>query len=870
MGNLPNVGSTPDTTAGRDGIVDAASRVGQETPGDPIRPDRSFVAVTPQPVPYLRCKPACEPAGRQPVGRSGWPGSMRAGSGQVIRMEALRTHRARRHAIAAALLAAVAAGRAAADRVELSDGRVLEGRFAKLAGVVVDPLAESAGGSAAEPILMCDDELTRTMVSKRRVVKVEEAPIDPRMERVVIQQRVPENGRRVAGIGGILETTPFDEFGRRILSLATSSGRVDVVQGITEITPRWTRVEGVQTEKPLLLDMRIATTSIPLDVLERVISQHIDRTNPDQRLRVVRLLLQGERYEDARKELDEVIADFPDLADLAEERTTLSRLGAARLLEEIQLRGRVGQDRLALRLLEGFPADDAGGELLEAVREARDAYRSRRDRAATLVADLRARIAALDAGDREAASAAVDEMQRQLSFTSLERLSTFERLGSDSSLPADRAAGLAISGWLQGAAAATDNLKVALSARRVRDLVGEYLRTADEPARDAILGRIRNEEAGDPATIAAIAAAMPPPCEPPAAASPGLHELTVRGIDGTAEIRCLVQLPPEYDPLRRYPAIVTLHSARSTPLNQIEWWAGMPGDDGTRLGQATRHGYVVIAPAWGEPHQTAYGSTPREHHAVLASLRQALRHFSIDTDRVFLSGHSLGGDAAWDVALAHPDLWAGVVMVGPTAGRYVTHYWPNGRTLPIYVIAGELDRATVQRDATDLDRYFSKGFDATYVEYRGRGHEHFSDEILRVFDWLGRKRRNFFPREIEAVTFRPWDRFFWWVECEGLPPRTVVLPEHWPPAAGVRPFQIEARAGASNSLTVRCGADHVKVWLSPELVDFTKPVTVTLDGQRLLKGPAAPDVRVMLEDLRLRADRQHPFWAVVESSRGRK
>jgi pimeloyl-ACP methyl ester carboxylesterase len=785
-------------------------------------------------------------------------------------MEAIRVGRGVRRLLAHAAFAAVIAAPATADRVELADGRVLEGRFAKLTGVIADPLAESGGGTASEPILMCDDELTRTMVSKRKVVKVEEAPVDPGMERVTIPQRVPDGGRRVAGIGGILETTPFDEFGRRILSLATTGGRVDVVQGITEITPRWTRLEGVQTDKPLLLDMRLATTSIPLDVLERVIAQHIDRTNPDQRLRVVRLLLQGDRYEDAKAELDEVVADFPDLADLAKERKTIARLGAGRLLDEIRLRGRVGQDRLALRLLEGFPTDDAGGELLEAVREARDAYRDRRDRAARLIADVRARVAALDAGDREAATAAVDEMQRQLSFTSLERLATFERLGTDSGMPADRAVALAISGWLEGAAAATDNLKVALSARRVRDLVREYLRAADQPARDAIIQRLRNEEAGDPATVAAVAAAMPPPLDPPAATSPGLHELTVRGIGDGPDIRCLVQVPPEYDPLRRYPAIVTLHSARSTPLNQIEWWAGMPTDDGTRLGQATRHGTIVIAPAWSEPQQAAYGYTPREQHAVLASLREALRHFSIDTDRVFLSGHSLGGDAAWDIALAHPDLWAGLVMVGPTAARYVTHYWPNARTLPLYLVAGELDRATVQRDATDLDRYFSKGFDATYVEYRGRGHEHFSDELLRLFDWLGRKKRTFFPKEIEAVTFRPWDRFFWWVECDGLPPRTLVLPEQWPPAAGVRPFQIEAKAGASNSLSVRCGADQVKIWLSPELVDFAKPVTVTLDGQRLLKGPAAPDLTVMLEDLRLRADRQHPFWAVVESSRGRK
>jgi hypothetical protein len=45
---------------------------------------------------------------------------------------------------------------------------------------------------------------------------------------------------------------------------------------------------------------------------------------------------------------------------------------------------------------------------------------------------------------------------------------------------------------------------------------------------------------------------------------------------------------------------------------------------------------------------------------------------------------------------------------------------------------------------------------------------------------------------------------------------------------------------------------------------MTRPVTVTLSGERLFKGRVVPDERVLLEDLRRRGDRQHPFWAVVE------
>jgi hypothetical protein len=43
-------------------------------------------------------------------------------------------------------------------------------------------------------------------------------------------------------------------------------------------------------------------------------------------------------------------------------------------------------------------------------------------------------------------------------------------------------------------------------------------------------------------------------------------------------------------------------------------------------------------------------------------------------------------------------------------------------------------------------------------------------------------------------------------------------------------------------------------------------LTVTVDGKRVYKGPTEPDPVVLLEDLRLRGDRQHPFWAVIDTA----
>ena len=53
-----------------------------------------------------------------------------------------------------------------------------------------------------------------------------------------------------------------------------------------------------------------------------------------------------------------------------------------------------------------------------------------------------------------------------------------------------------------------------------------------------------------------------------------MFELTAPGLPEDPLIKYLVQLPPDYDPYRRYPCVVTLSGAGTTPEQQIDWWAG--------------------------------------------------------------------------------------------------------------------------------------------------------------------------------------------------------------------------------------------------------------------------------------------------------
>jgi predicted esterase len=760
-----------------------------------------------------------------------------------------------------------------ADSIVLKNGMQLDGTLGKISNLGQNPLAPTGGAGQIKNqlIVIVDDDLRRTFVSTYQVQTKLAVPPEP-LERILIKQRVAERGTRVAGVGAIIRVTPFDEWGRRIFSMTTLRGPLDVVQGITEITPRYTKVEALQGKNNLVWDMRIETNSISRETLSSVLMKNINANQPDDRLKIVRLYLQSERYRDARLELEAVIEDFPELKELERQVRSLRQMSNQRVIKEIDLYREAGQHTLAHRMLSTFPPEDAAVETLLRIREMLAEYEKAKTQGQRVL-DLLDKHAKTvkDAKIGERIERSRLEIHADLNINNLNRFAGYLRLADDDELGDEQKLALAISGWLLGPGSEMENLAVAQSLVHVRDLVWKYLRSDRPHERQDIAKQLGDEEGATPENVAKIIAHMKPPIETP---NPegiyGYYKLTVPGLSGQADVTYHLQLPPEYDPYRRYPAIVTMNAVATTPEKQVDWWAGGYSEQAkSRLGQAARRGYIVIAPAWTKEHQRKYEYSAREHAAVLFSLRDACRRFSIDTDKVFLSGHSMGGDAAWDIGLAHPDLWAGVIPFVPVADKYVSRYWPNAKTVPLYFVTGELDGDKLSRNAQDMNRYLKRtGYDVMITEYLGRGHEHYHDDIQRVFKWMSLHERNFSRDEFECVTMRAWDNFFWFVEMSEFPQQSTVNPYTWPPNTGARPAIVEGNVFPGNRVSVKTNVGRAKIWLSPEMVDFSQRMTVAVNGQsrsELIR----PSVATILDDVRTRGDRQHPFWAMVDKDTGR-
>ncbi len=747
---------------------------------------------------------------------------------------------------------------AKAGKVTVRDGRVLEGRLAPIPSMSADPHGVNDG---AKPILLVDDDLRRTFVPQRLVEEVHEGASES-FERFNVWQKVASAGNPVVSVGAFQPTSAWNEFGRRTVVMRIGDKTVDIIQGIVEINPRYTRAVALSGYK---WEQRIATSAIHPDTLRKILERTIDKNNLEHRLRLVQFFVQSERYEDARQELAQVVKDFPEAkAQHGRVLRDATQLSARTLLAELRTRERAGQFRLVYQILNKFPSDGVAGETLQEVAELLRQQQQVHGQGKAVLEQFDAHLTEFaKANSVQAAELQPirEEIFRELTVHTLDRMAAYQQFSADPQTGLDQKIALAISGWVLGPKSATDNLSTALSLYQVREVIREYMNAELKLDRELLLRKIATLEGSTAPQVALLLAHMKPPKRTDPSEN-GDFAISIPGGEGRPPLNYLVQLPPEYDPYRRYPAVVTLHGGNTQPKMQLDWWAGSPDEKGIRHGQAMRHGYIVIAPAWGELHQTTYQYSLREHLAVLDALRDACRRFSIDTDRVFLSGHMMGANAAWDIGLAHPDLWAGVIPISGVCDRICNLYWENASNLPFYVINGEFAGDSTARNALSLDRYMRRGYPVTSVEFLGRGAEEFSDEILRLLDWMARYRRDFFPRQFATSTLREWDNYFWWAEVIDMPKAALIDPGQWPPRRGTRAVTFEGKILENNSILFKGGGGRLAIWLSPEIVNFDQQVRISVNGRTTLVD-VKPDVGVLLEDARTRGDRQHPFWSRV-------
>jgi len=752
-----------------------------------------------------------------------------------------------------------------ADTVYLKDGTVLRG--------IVDK---------DNTLVFVSDSLKRTTFYSSKIAKIDSDGGFGNLERFQLVQPLEVHAGAMPPAAFDISATPWDAKGRRGFQYRNiRSNKVSMQQAINDVSPHMTRYRGIDG----FWVGQIATSEVPRSVLLGLLAK-VDQTNENERLRVARFLIQAQWFDEAKAALDQLERDFPQLKDtLADVRRSVIESQARDALIAAATARRALQSAESSRIYRSIANPNLPKEILDEAREAirKDDEQAAIDRA---MADrLRELAEKLSEADRPTWKGRISEV-----LEAIARVPDVARTRLDPTLKADApsASGspesqfaLAMSSWVVGSEAAVDTLAAASALWEARQRVQSYLvgktetprrdpkskteppKPADDPTKvraEAIAGlnNLQQTQNIELNTLDLIIARMAPPLDENRG-DDGRSITTHRVTDdeNPTPTEYAVLLPPEYQPLRNYPTIVALHDGRG-PRSAIEWVAS----------EAAKRGYIVVAPEYNSPPKgRGYHYSAEEHAAVQLSLRDARKRYAIDSNRVFLAGQLVGADMAWDFGLAHPDLFAGVVSVSGFPARYAYKYKAQVDKVPLYVVLGDLAPAAREVIFDQFVRPLIEGVeDVTYVDYLKRGLEALPEEVPAFFDWMASRRRDPAPKSFEVATARDSDARFYGVIVQEIAPGRSTTPEGADPLGkNIRPATIKLRTSTQGNLLnlTTSGINRLDVWVSPKLIDFKRKLEIRQNERVVYRGMVKPDFALMLEDLRVRSDRQQLYhWKV--------
>ena len=331
------------------------------------------------------------------------------------------------------------------------------------------------------------------------------------------------------------------------------------------------------------------------------------------------------------------------------------------------------------------------------------------------------------------------------------------------------------------------------------------------------------------------------------------------GVDRTAQFYA-IQLPPNFDPARPRPyrLNVFLHGRSGWKIEPYWLVEAMAGSylDGEEAIAESSEGYthdgeeamIVIRPF------ARYNGGYRDasEMEVWAAIQDVSRRYRIDTDRIVLSGFSMGGGGTMRVGMRSPGLFAGIAPLAMAIFAYArpqespdyrAPFAPlapeevgrsllamrdtgalaaNGKGLPILMGVGTKDRLSVHHRAFEtLFDEANVGFESYYVG--GVGHQGAAVQTGSYHRFIRSGRREPDPTEVHFTTLHLGHSERAWLRIEGM--------EHHYKAARVSGLADPA-AGLIKIETQ--GVTRLSIEPAARLIPAAGKTTVVLDGDSLV------------------------------------
>jgi predicted peptidase len=154
-----------------------------------------------------------------------------------------------------------------------------------------------------------------------------------------------------------------------------------------------------------------------------------------------------------------------------------------------------------------------------------------------------------------------------------------------------------------------------------------------------------------------------------------------KSITKEVKLEYLLYVPQNYEKEldKKWPLVLFLHGS---------------GERGEDLGLVAKHGIPKLVEEKNfpfialSPQCPAYSNWDIHQDALIALLEETFSSFSIDKDRVYLTGLSLGGFATWTLSQQYPELFAAIVPI--CGGGTPSEAW-RIKEIPVWAFHGAKD-----------------------------------------------------------------------------------------------------------------------------------------------------------------------------------
>jgi len=239
---------------------------------------------------------------------------------------------------------------------------------------------------------------------------------------------------------------------------------------------------------------------------------------------------------------------------------------------------------------------------------------------------------------------------------------------------------------------------------------------------------------------------------------------------------------------------------------------------------ADKHGMIVVSPfGRGITEYRGIGE-----HDVMRVLEEVRRRYPIDPQRIYLTGHSMGGTGAVYLAMRHPDVFA---AAAPLAAAY-SYPWlaRNLSSIPTLWIAGANDEEFYHRGvAVGVERIRKFGGRAVLESIPGEGHDGPVKDFDRVFGWLRKHHRVLNPRAYSYETDTPLHGCAFWtcLETFSVPGRMASV--------------VAEGAGGNRVNFTLTNVAELTFLPDSTFLDTTKAIQVAINNELIWSGPIPLD-----------------------------